>query len=275
MPENFTKIPNAWIEAVMLLPLRSGTWQVLWAIIRQTWGWQRHRVMISQRAITRSCNLHRRTVRRCLEELSAYNVVTVNTCGTGQATEVILHTEYQRFKKKVVQPVGAHMRQQAGAEDNDACVNTEDIGPSGTPAAPTDKGDRSAPTPVPDLRPVVGAHMRQSLGAHTRPPHLVKENTTKKKESFLKKAQSRLPRLDVALFEKFLDYRAQIGKPITQETIDSVLDQIIWATDGYPQVAYKVLNICMANGWAMVTNKIEPPTVEEKYPEYFDDSTRI
>ena len=138
------------------------------------------------------------------------------------------------------------------------------------------------------LNDLNGPHTAQSIGPHTahkraengpieghiRPNLPINRNT--KERHFLKTAEKKLPNLNPDLWEKFISFRSKIGKPVTEETVEAVIEQIIWATDGYPQVAHKVLNICMANGWAMVTQKIEPPSVEEKYPEMFSDNqTRI
>lgn len=253
MQDGFMMVPHAWSEAVAQINLNGNTHRVLWVILRHTFGWQRDTVKISQYEIAKMTGVHRRTVRRCLEDLVCCNVIAY-TPGTGRdPAEIKLRQDYQHFKREIGHACAPASR--GWKVEDPKVVRLSEVNRAHGPAH-KEMGHTSAPCGGTELRPLMG---------HTSAPTNKSAPIIGKKRKKDLKKEKILPSFDSDLWGQFVAFRSEIRKPITKATEAAVIEQILWVCDGYPQRWPQVIKTCMAQGWAMLNQKLDPPTLEEKY----------
>ena len=75
MAEGYTRIVNELVEALAMAPLGAGHFRVMFAVIRQTYGWQKTRDRISGSQLANLTGMARQTCNRLIKELAAMNLI--------------------------------------------------------------------------------------------------------------------------------------------------------------------------------------------------------
>jgi len=93
-----TEIPNELVDALAKAPLSRYESQMLWAILRKTYGWHKESDTISFTQFEQLTGMDRRHVGRTLNKLCARNIITRHA--TGYINEYGLQTDYTLWINK-------------------------------------------------------------------------------------------------------------------------------------------------------------------------------
>jgi phage replication O-like protein O len=81
--EPFVRVPTAFLEALLRLPLSGGQWRILGWIIRQTWGWNREKTAFSWYRIARDVRVDRSALFRAGRQLVATGILSTDAGWVG------------------------------------------------------------------------------------------------------------------------------------------------------------------------------------------------
>ena len=72
----FVRVPTAFLEALLRVPLSGGQWRILGWVIRQTWGWNREKTAFSWYRIARDVQVDRSALFRAGRHLVATGILS-------------------------------------------------------------------------------------------------------------------------------------------------------------------------------------------------------
>jgi phage replication O-like protein O len=81
--EPFVRVPTAFLEAVLKIPLSGGQWRILGWVIRQTWGWNREKTAFSWYQIARDVRVGRSALFRAGRQLVATGILSTDGGSVG------------------------------------------------------------------------------------------------------------------------------------------------------------------------------------------------
>jgi phage replication O-like protein O len=99
----YTKIANEIMDALCRFHPGGAEGQVLWSIIRKTYGWNKKADKISIKQLSELTGLSRRTIIYAIQNLEAKNMIIVQRGKTGLLNNVNLLSFQKDYKKWVVQ----------------------------------------------------------------------------------------------------------------------------------------------------------------------------
>lgn len=97
-PDNFTRVSNELAEAFAKQRLSGQEWQVLWAILRNTYGWNRKEHEMSFSYIAKAVGILEPNVARIIKSLLSKKIIRVIKNDKGYPNKYALNKDYEQWR---------------------------------------------------------------------------------------------------------------------------------------------------------------------------------
>ena len=98
MEQNFTRIPNEYLDNLTKENIPQHCWRCLIFILRKTWGWNRKSAEIRNKEIVENTGLQKQHVNRSIRWLEKRHFINVTTIDYKQAKTYRINFEYELLK---------------------------------------------------------------------------------------------------------------------------------------------------------------------------------
>lgn len=94
--DTYTKVPNYLIEAIMNYGFNTTEHNIIWFIIRLTYGWNREKALISYGALSKKLGCDIRYIKRLIKRLKNNQVILIEK--VGKTNLIGLNKDYKFWK---------------------------------------------------------------------------------------------------------------------------------------------------------------------------------
>lgn len=96
LEDTYTRVPNCLIEAIMDYRFNVTEHNIIWFIIRMTYGWNREKASISYGVLSRRLNSDIRYIKRLIKRLKNNQVILIES--TGKINLIGLNKDYKSWR---------------------------------------------------------------------------------------------------------------------------------------------------------------------------------